>query len=70
MCEVVIEMSQRMSKTMSVVYIAFLLIGSYVLLFSTIPLLYRIAIVAMSFILLLLLSLALQTMENIKTRQE
>jgi len=70
MCEVVIEMSQRMSKTMSVVYISFLLIGSYVLLFSTIPLLYRIAIVAMSFILLLLLSLALQTMENIKTRPE
>ena len=63
-------MSQRMSKTMSVVYISFLLIGSYVLLFSTIPLLYRIAIVAMSFILLLLLSLALQTMENIKTRPE
>jgi len=59
-----------MSKTMSVVYIAFLVIGSYVLLFSNIPFLYRVVIVAFSFILLLLLSLALQTVENIKPRSE
>lgn len=63
-------MAQRMSKTVSVVYLIFLLIGSYVLLFSTIPLLYRIVIVAFSFILLLLLTLALQTVENIKPRAE
>jgi hypothetical protein len=63
-------MAARMSKTMSVVYIAFLVIGSYVLLFSNIPFLYRVVIVAFSFILLLLLSLALQTVENIKPRPE
>jgi hypothetical protein len=63
-------MAARMSKTMSVVYIAFLVIGSYVLLFSDIPFLYRVVIVAFSFILLLLLSLALQTVENIKPRPE
>jgi hypothetical protein len=63
-------MAARMSKTMSVVYIAFLVIGSYVLLFSDIPFLYRVVIVAFSFILLLLLSLALQTVENIKPGPE
>lgn len=63
-------MAARMSKAMSVVYIAFLVIGSYVLLFSNIPFLYRVVIVAFSFILLLLLSLALQTVENIKPRPE
>lgn len=63
-------MAARMSKTMSVVYITFLVIGSYVLLFSNIPFLYRVVIVAFSFILLLLLSLALQTVENIKPRPE
>lgn len=63
-------MAARMSKAMSVVYIAFLVIGSYVLLFSNIPLMYRVVIVAFSFILLLLLSLALQTVENIKPRPE
>ena len=63
-------MAARMSKTMSVVYIAFLVIGSYVLLFSNIPFLYRVVIVAFSFILLLLLSLALQTVENMKPGPE
>lgn len=63
-------MAARMSKTMSVVYITFLVIGSYVLLFSNIPFLYRVVIVAFSFILLLLLSLALQTVENIKPKPE
>ncbi len=63
-------MAARMSKTMSVVYITFLVIGSYVLLFSNIQFLYRVVIVAFSFILLLLLSLALQTVENIKPRPE
>ena len=63
-------MAAKMSKTMSVVYITFLVIGSYVLLFSDIPFLYRVVIVAFSFILLLLLSLALQTVENIKSRPE
>ena len=63
-------MAQRMSKTVSAVYLVFLIIGSYVLLFSTIPLLYRVVIVAFSFILLLLLTLALQTVENIKPRAQ
>lgn len=63
-------MAARMSKTMSVVYITFLVIGSYVLLFSNIPFLYRVIIVAFSFILLLLLSLALQTVENMKPGPE
>ena len=63
-------MAARMSKTMSVVYITFLVIGSYVLLFSNIPFLYRVVIVAFSFILLLLLSLALQTVENMKPGPE
>jgi hypothetical protein len=63
-------MAQRMSKTVSAVYLVFLVIGSYVLLFSSIPLLYRVVIVAFSFILLLLLTLALQTVENIKPRAE
>ena len=63
-------MAQRMSKTVSVVYLVFLIIGSYVLLFSTIPFLYRVVIVAFSFVLLLLLTLALQTVENIKPRAQ
>jgi hypothetical protein len=58
-------MAQKMSNTMSLVYLAILLINSYVLLFSSIPFLYKIAIIAFSFILLVLLSFALQILETI-----
>ena len=57
-------MAQKTSNTTSLVYLAILLINSYVLLFSSIPFPYKIAIIAFSFILLVLLSLALQTMET------
>jgi hypothetical protein len=58
-------MAQKMSNTTSLVYLAILLIDSYVLLFSSIPFLYKIAIIAFSFILLVLLSFALQILETI-----
>ena len=61
-------MSQRMSKSMSVVYLAVALISSYVLWFSSIPLMYRIAIVAFAFVLLILVSLAVASMESIEKR--
>ena len=41
------------------------LVDAYVLLFSTMPLLYKIVIVAFSFFLLLLATLALQSLETI-----
>jgi hypothetical protein len=57
-----------MSKSMSVVYLAVALISSYVLWFSTIPFPYRIAIVAFAFVLLILVSLAVASMESIEKR--
>lgn len=62
-------MAQKMSNTTSLVYLAILLIDSYVLLFSSIPFLYKIAIIAFSFILLVLLSFALQILETIDKRR-
>jgi ABC-type amino acid transport system permease subunit len=58
-------MFEKMSNTMSVVYVVILVIDTYVLMFSSIPLLYKIVIVVFSFILLLLSSLALQSLEII-----
>lgn len=57
-----------MSHSMTLVYIAVALISSYVLWFSSMPFLYRIAIVAFSFVLLILISLALAAVENIGKR--
>jgi hypothetical protein len=57
-----------MSHSMTLVYLAVALISSYVLWFSSIPFLYRIAIVAFSFVLLILISLALTAVESIGKR--
>ena len=60
-------MSVKMSNTMSLVYLVVLVINTYVLMFSSIPFLYRIVIVVFSFVLLILASLALQSLERIET---
>lgn len=60
------KMRERMSKAMSLIYLVILIISSYVLVFSSIPLLYRIIIVAFSVLLLLLLSMAVQSLEGIE----
>ncbi len=57
-----------MSKSMSVIYLAVALISSYVLWFSSIEWMYRIAIVAFAFVLLILVSLAVASMESIEKR--
>jgi hypothetical protein len=51
---------------MSLVYIVVLVVNTYVLLFSSIPFLYRIIIIVFSFALLILTSLALQSLERIE----
>lgn len=57
-----------MSHSMTLLYLAVALIGSYVLWFSSMPFLYRIAIVAFAFVLLILISLALAAVESIGKR--
>lgn len=59
-------MSAKMSNSMSLVYLVVLVVNTYVLLFSGIPFLYKIAIIVFSFALLLLTSLALQSLERIE----
>ena len=58
-------MSVKMSNPMSLVYIVVLVVNTYVLLFSNIPFPYRIIIIVFSFALLILTSLALQSLERI-----
>jgi hypothetical protein len=58
-------MSTRTSNTLSAVTLALLVISTYVLLFSSMPLLYKIVIVVYSFVLLFLFTLALQSLERI-----
>jgi hypothetical protein len=53
---------------MTVLYLAIALISTYVLWFSTIPWLYRLVIVALSLVMLVLMSLALAAMESIGRR--
>ncbi|MGD0496072.1 MAG: hypothetical protein ABSB28_08525 [Candidatus Bathyarchaeia archaeon] len=56
---------------MSAVTLVLMVIGTYVLVFSSISLLYKVVIVVYIFVLLFLLTLALQTLETIaKPRAE
>ena len=61
-------LSQRMSHSQTVLYLAIALISTYVLWFSGIAWLYRIVIVALSLVMLVLISLALAAMESIGRR--
>jgi len=65
------EISVRMSNSLSAVTLVLMVIGTYVLVFSSISLLYKVVIVVYIFVLLFLLTLALQTLETIaKPRAE
>jgi hypothetical protein len=59
------EMSVRMSNSLSAVAIVLMVLGTYVLVFSSISLLYKVVIVAYIFVLLFLFSLALLSLETI-----
>jgi len=59
-------MPDRMFDARSVVSLVLVIINTYVLVFSSLPFLYRIFIVVFSFILLLLVSLALQGLERLE----
>ena len=58
-------MSVRMSNSLSAVAIVLMVLGTYVLVFSSISLLYKVVIVAYIFVLLFLFSLALLSLETI-----
>jgi hypothetical protein len=60
------EISIRMSNSLSAVAIVLMVIGTYVLVFSSIPLLYKVIIVVYIFVLLFLFSLALLSLEAIE----
>lgn len=59
------EMSLRMPNNLSVVTLALMVLGTYVLVFSSISLLYKVVVVVYIFVLLFLLTLALQSLETI-----
>jgi hypothetical protein len=50
----------------SILTLVIVIISAYVLMFSSIPLLYKIVIIGFSFILLLLVTLELQSLETIE----
>jgi hypothetical protein len=58
-------MSVRMSNSLSAVTLVLMVLGTYVLVFSSISLLYKAVIVVYIFVMLLLLTLALQSLETI-----
>jgi hypothetical protein len=60
------KMMRNKTDATSVVTLIIAIINVYVLLFSTIPILYKIFIIAFSFILLLLVTFALQSLEAIE----
>jgi Ca2+/Na+ antiporter len=71
MKERVDEISVRMSNSLSAITLVLMVIGTYVLLFSSVSILYKIVIVVYIFVLLFLFSLALQSLETIgKPRAE
>ncbi|MGA3191882.1 MAG: hypothetical protein ABSD73_05135 [Candidatus Bathyarchaeia archaeon] len=59
------EISVRMSGSLSAVTLALMVLGTYVLVFSSISLLYKAVIVVYIFVMLFLLTLALQSLEAI-----
>ncbi len=59
-------MMRNKTDATSVVTLIIAIINVYVLLFSTIPILYKIFIIAFSFILLLLVTFALQSLETME----
>ena len=60
------KMMRNKTDATSVITLIIAIINVYVLLFSTIPILYKILIIAFSFILLLLVTFALQSLETIE----
>jgi membrane-bound ClpP family serine protease len=60
---VVDEISARMSNTLTAVTVVLMVIGMYVLVFSSLSLLYKIVIVVYVFVLLFLFTLALEGLE-------
>lgn len=59
------EISIRMSNSLSAVALVLMVLGTYVLVFSSISLLYKVVIVVYIFVLLFLFSLALLSLETI-----
>jgi hypothetical protein len=59
------EISVRMSSSLSAVTLVLMVLGTYVLLFSNISLLYKAVIVVYIFVMLFLFTLALQSLEAI-----
>ena len=59
------EISIRMSNSVSAVALVLMVLGTYVLLFSNISLLYKVVIVVYIFVLLFLFTLALLSLETI-----
>ena len=59
------EISVKMSNSLSAVTLVLMVIGTYVLVFSSISLLYKVVIAVYIFVLLFLFSLALQSLETI-----
>jgi len=59
-------MMRNKTDATSAVTLIITVINVYVLLFSTIPLLYKIFIVAFSFVLLVLVTFALQSLETME----
>lgn len=65
------KISVRMSGSLSAVTLVLMILGTYVLLFSSISLLYKVIVVVYIFVLLFLFTLALQSLETIgKTNAE
>lgn len=59
------EISVRMSGSLSAVTLVLMVLGTYVLLFSNISLVYKAVIVVYIFVMLFLFTLALQSLEAI-----
>ena len=59
-------MSVRMPNSLSAVTLVLLVLGTYVLLFSSISLLYKVVIVVYIFVLLFLFTFVLQSLETIE----
>jgi hypothetical protein len=65
------EISATMSNSLRAVSLVLMVIGTYVLVFSSVSLLYKVVIFVYIFVLLFLFSLALQSLETTgKSRAE
>ncbi len=60
------EISVRMSNSLSAVALVLMVLGTYVLVFSSISLLYKVVIIVYIFVLLFLFSLALLSLETME----